>query len=71
MMSDAAILTEAQRFQVQEARDCLGTWDLARNPDVTDRERVLADQVRNLLAIIDAVALAGTTVNDHHQEGNP
>jgi len=51
-----AILTESQRFQVQEARDCLGTWDLNRNPDVISRERVLADQVRNLLAIIDAVA---------------
>ena len=64
MMSDAAILTEAQRFQVAEVRDCLATWDLARNPDVTDRERVLADQVRNLLAIIDAVAPVTGEEND-------
>jgi len=64
-------LTESQRFQVQEARDCLGTWDLARAPGVISRESVLADQVRNLLAIIDEVVPAGPTVNDHHQEGNP
>jgi hypothetical protein len=52
----AGLLTESQRFQVQEARDCLGTWDLNRAPGVISRESVLADQVRNLLAIIDAVA---------------
>jgi hypothetical protein len=67
----AGLLTEAQRFQVAEARDCLATWDLARAPGVISRESALADQVRNLLAIIDAVALAGTTVNDHHQEESP
>lgn len=53
-------LTESQRFQVQESRDVLGTWDLARdgNPGI-DRERVLADQVRSLLEIIDQVAPKG------------
>jgi hypothetical protein len=60
----AVILTEAQRFQVTEARDCLGTWAFIRRADVTDRERVLADQVRNLLAIIDAVAPVTGEEND-------
>jgi hypothetical protein len=54
----AVTLTESQRFQVAEARDCLGTWDLNRAPGVISRESVLADQVRNLLAIIDEVAPA-------------
>lgn len=54
------MLTESQRFQVQEARDILGTWDLARvGADYIDRERVLADQVRTLLAVIDTVAPKG------------
>ena len=50
-------LTESQRFQVEEARDCLGTWDLARggNPGI-DRETVLADQVRALLGVLDDIA---------------
>lgn len=48
-------LSDDERFRVQEARDILGTWDLARGPaagDVYDRERVLADQVRALLSVI-------------------
>ncbi len=53
-----ADLTEAQCVQVQEARDALATWDLARAPGVIDRESVLADHVRALLAIIGAVAPA-------------
>lgn len=60
----AGLLTEAERFQVQEARDCLATWDLARAPGVISRESVLADQVRNLLAIIDAVAPAAGEEGD-------
>lgn len=48
----AEALSESQRFQVSEARDILGTWDLA-NPGVISRETVLADQVRYLLAIVD------------------
>jgi hypothetical protein len=48
-------LTESQRFQVQEARDVLGTWDL-NNPGIISRETVLADQARALLAIIDEEA---------------
>jgi hypothetical protein len=47
--------TESQRFQVQEARDILGTWDL-NNPGGVSRETVLADQARALLAIIDKEA---------------
>jgi histidine triad (HIT) family protein len=60
----AGLLAEAQRFQVQEARDCLGTWDLARAPGVTSRESVLAGQVRALIAIIDAVAPVTGEEND-------
>lgn len=45
-------LGESERFQVGEARDILGTWDMA-NPGIISRESVLADQVRALLAIID------------------
>lgn len=52
------VLTESQRFQVQEARDILGTWDL-NSPGGVSRETVLADQVRTLLAIIDEKGLAG------------
>jgi hypothetical protein len=48
-------LTESQLFQVQEARDILGTWDL-NNPGGVGRETVLADQIRTLLAIIDREA---------------
>jgi hypothetical protein len=59
-----AILTESQRFQVAEARDRLSTWDLARGPGVISRESVLADQVRNLLEIIDAVAPAAGEEGD-------
>lgn len=55
----AGLLAESQRFQVQEARDCLGTWDLARAGVAgIDRETVLADQLRAMLAIVDAVAPA-------------
>jgi hypothetical protein len=61
----AVTLTESQRFQVAEARDCLGTWDLARaGVGGIDRESVLAGQVRNLLAIIDAVAPVTGEEND-------
>lgn len=53
----AGILTESQSFQVREARDILGTWDLAREGCTgIDRERVLADQVRALLAILGGIA---------------
>jgi hypothetical protein len=48
-------LTESERFQVQEARDILGTWDL-NNPGGVSQETVLADQARALLAIIDEEA---------------
>ena len=60
----AGLLTESQRFQVQEARDALGTWDLARAPGEISRESVLADQVRALLDIIGAVAPAAVEGND-------
>ena len=52
-------LDDSQRFQVGEARDLLATWDLNRgDPAVYNTERVLADQLRNLLAIIEASLLA-------------
>jgi hypothetical protein len=47
---------ESTAFQVSEARDVLAHWDAMRHDDdgrIYDRERVLADQVRGLLAIID------------------
>jgi hypothetical protein len=52
------ILTESERFQIREARDILGTWDL-NSPGGVSRETVLADQVRTLLAIIDEKGPAG------------
>ena len=48
----AGALDESQRFQVEEARDILGTWDMA-DPGVISRESVLAGQVRHLLAVVD------------------
>lgn len=55
--ADRAVLDEGQRCRVQEARDILGTWDLARGPEpYMDRERVLADHLRAVLAVIDQVA---------------
>lgn len=51
-------LSESQRFQVGEARDILGTWDMA-NPGGVGRETVLADQVRALLVIVDQAFPAG------------
>lgn len=52
-------LSESQQFQVSEARDILGTWDLD-NPGGVSRETVLADQVRTLLGIIDQAFPAAT-----------
>lgn len=59
----APLLSESQRFQVSEARDILGTWDLA-NPGGISRETVLADQVRNLLAVVD-LAFPSATEASH------
>ena len=53
---------EPAAFQVNEARDTLAHWDAIRASEpATSRERVLADQVRNLLAIVDRtpVPMAG------------
>jgi len=48
---------EGGQFQVQEARAVLARWDRERDDPAAvlfyDRERVLADQLRALLAIID------------------
>ncbi len=56
----ARFVDEDQRWQVEEARRTLAAWDAERGDgsDVYDRERVLADHVRTLLAVIDQVAPA-------------
>jgi len=62
--------SESAAFQLREARSVLARWDAGRDdPDgrIYDRERVLADQVRALLAIVDqdaAPAAAGTETTD-------
>lgn len=55
------VLGDSQRWQVEQARDILATWDLARDPDgpYMDRETVLADQLRALLEVIDEIAPKG------------
>lgn len=48
---------ESAAFQVREARSVLARWDAGRDdPDgkIYDRERVLADQVKALLVIVEA-----------------
>jgi hypothetical protein len=56
---EAVRLTDSQRFQVDEARDLLDRWDRERfAEDGYGAERTLADQVRNLLAIVDHLAAA-------------
>jgi len=50
---------ESAAFRLSEAREVLADWDTWRDdPDgrIYDRERVLADQVRTLLAIADREA---------------
>lgn len=53
------------KLKIQQARDILDTWDLTRageDAPYCDRERVLAEQVRALLTILDQPAPAGRTV---------
>jgi hypothetical protein len=55
----ARTLTDWQRFQVSEARDVLSRWDAGRDDSgIYDREKVLADQARSLLAIVASLAAA-------------
>ena len=58
-------LSDAERFQIREARDSLAHWDDPARGDNDsygyDRERVLADHVRSLLAIVDQLAPEGET----------
>jgi hypothetical protein len=49
-------LDEHQRWQVDEAALLLAAWDREHGPEVIDRERVLADQVRALLGVIGQAA---------------
>lgn len=50
-------ISDSQRWQVDEARDLLARWDQERfAEDGYGAERTLADQVRNLLAIVDQAA---------------
>lgn len=52
-------LRDDERFQVAEARRVLSAWDDEQaqfGGPVLSRENVLADQIRNLLAVVDAVA---------------
>jgi hypothetical protein len=47
---------ESAAFQLSEARDVLARWDAEQDGEpVISREKVLADQVRALLAIIEPV----------------
>jgi hypothetical protein len=56
----AGDLSDWQRFQISEARDVLARWDAGHDDsNIYDRERVLADQVRNLLAIIGQALPSG------------
>ena len=59
---------EPAAFQVSEARDTLALWDRNQAGEpVTSRERVLADQVRNLLAIVALLTIpAGEEAGDEH-----
>ena len=60
MADDCGVLSESQRFQVEEARNVLGTWELARSADAPylDREAVLVGQLRNVLAVCDGLLAA-------------
>ncbi len=49
-------LGEQQRWQVDEAALLLAAWDQEHGPEIAGRERVLADQVRALLAVIGQAA---------------
>lgn len=50
-------LPDTDRWQVEEARGALAEWDRTHGGDgIYGTERVLADQVRNLLAVVDRLA---------------
>ena len=51
------VRVEEHRFQIEEARRALR--ELPGGPDPVSRESVLAGQVENLLAIVDAIAPRG------------
>lgn len=50
-------LSEAERWQVEEARGLLCRWDSAHGPGIFGAERTLADQLRGMLALVDQLAL--------------
>lgn len=54
-----ATADEPEAFQMDEARDVLARWDAGQGGEpASSREKVLADQVRALLAIVDQRAAA-------------
>lgn len=47
------VLSESQRFQIREAREALAKWDAELSyPGRMDIQRMLADHLRNLLAMV-------------------
>jgi hypothetical protein len=58
-----ATADEPEAFEMDEARDVLARWDAEQGGEpVISREKVLADQVRALLAIVDQ-RVAGTAAD--------
>jgi hypothetical protein len=49
-------LADSGRFQVGEARGALARWDRAHGPDIYGTDRVLADQLRAMLALVGQLA---------------
>lgn len=54
-------LSEAERWQVGEARDMLACWDHDHDHTIYGTDRSLADHVRALLAIADRLPAPGGT----------
>lgn len=52
-------LSEAERWQVEEARGLLCRWDSSHGPGIYGAERTLADQLRGMLALVDQLAPRG------------
>jgi hypothetical protein len=52
-------LSQSGRSQIDEARDMLARWDRDHGTAALGREQVLADRLRDLLALVDQLAPPG------------
>jgi hypothetical protein len=56
--ADGPLLSDSERWQVEEARQMVARWDQRHGNDIYGTDRALADAARGLLAIVDQIAPA-------------